>query len=115
MFTDPLHNFWNADRHAFSMTGFWGMVLDTTIAINGVCAPWGGCKVFRLVQGVADEYFRVFDWTEELFQMFYPVLAKAFGMFRDVDFGSEDHMRRVFARLRLLPLWKEIVQKIKLV
>ena len=66
--------------------------------------PWGKGGNHRVLQGVAKDYFKTCDHTNAIFEFLYDDFCAVFDLLGDHDYGTDDHMRAVFSRVKALAL-----------
>ena len=71
-------------------------------------------SVFQIVKSAAEWYFGNRDHEDKWFLVMYEDLARAFDDCSVLDFGTEQHRRRIFQRAKECPLLYRKGEKVKL-
>lgn len=110
---DPFHINWNSIRAAVLDVSCWLLVLELTVVANAKRGPWMKNGNLRQLQEAADEYFKVNSEDDQVFQMMYPMVAKDWGEVGPT-FGTDDHRKSVWVRLRDSPFLGSTGHRVKL-
>ena len=97
---DITHRRDNNAKLSSSRAGFGSVRIVALLQLTFTHGPWGQGANFGKVKCAAEQYFKSFDWRDELYQAVYPMIAVARnGGARPHALGSEDHMKLVFEML----------------
>lgn len=111
---DEWHRITNDLAAAARASGLWKFILEWGCVANFRAGPWRGASFLQTLRGAAEVFFADADESDPLFVSLYDRIAQDFGMDRDINFGTDSHMKEVFQRCKEHNVWRRKGTKMKM-
>ena len=111
---DEWHRIINDLGDAAKEAGVWTLILEWGAVSNFRAGPWKGASFLQKLKTCSEAYYRDQSPADELFKTLYDRIAGDFNMTGDLDYGSADHMAKVWQRCSTHKVWQTNGMKMKM-